>query len=529
MKLYLKPYCSILFFLLNVFKTFFCALIFSYFPAMATIQTNQNNVQYTIRDTAHRLGRMCLKSSADSVNQLIRNTNSRDSIAVSRQQAKWISDQIHAKLSDSTLNFQKKNFLRAGIEWFSIQAIPASVNYFIRKDPVSHISFKNFFSHLKFSAWTWDDNLFATNQIAHPYHGQFYFNSFRSNNFSFWQSSIATVAGSYIWETAGETEPPSVNDIINTSFGGTILGEMTHRLSHHILARPSLTKGQRNKKEILAMLINPINGLNRLLDGRWGNTAKGIVIDSSQVHTEAELGIRRFDAKEHNVISRGKNDIYARIKLIYNNEYADRKKPFNDFILNLEIGSDDSSIVNAVNIYASLYGNRILSDLTGTHRGIVSAHFDFLRNEAFYYGSQSINYNVFSNFNIGKHTKLTTVLGGGPVVLAAVPDPYLHFGESRTYDYGPGMDVRTAATLNTLNRFKFGIDYRGGYFVTISGNKSHHYLHTVSTSASVRIWKNFGINLYSGYFRLEGRYRDHDNVNKDYPFIRLALAYNSEY
>src|SRR5690606_11861336 len=36
---------------------------------------------------------------------------------------------------DSLTIEQKKNFLRAGIEWFSIQAIPASVNYFIRKDP----------------------------------------------------------------------------------------------------------------------------------------------------------------------------------------------------------------------------------------------------------------------------------------------------------------------------------------------------------------------------------------------------------
>ncbi len=391
--------------------------------------------------------------------------------------------QIDVRLPDSLSNYQKKNFLRAGVEWFSIQAVPASVNYFIRKDPVSHISFKNFFSHLKFSAWTWDDNLFATNQIAHPYHGQFYFNSFRSNNYSFLQSTLATVAGSYVWETAGETEPPSINDIINTSFGGTILGEMTHRLSHHILSRQSLTKGQRNKKEILAMLVNPMNGLNRLLDGRWGNTVKGAVIDSSLVHTEVELGIRRFDAKEHNVLSKGKNDIFARIKLIYTNDDLDKKKPFDDFFLNLEVGSDDSSFVNAVNIYASLYGNRIFSNWTGRHRGILSAHFDFLRNEAFYYGSQSINYNVLSNFAIGQNTKLATILGGGPVVLAAVPDPYLHFGESRTYDYGPGADIRASATLSTLKRFKFGIDYRGGYFITISGNKSHHYLHTVSANA----------------------------------------------
>ncbi|RKO68378.1 DUF3943 domain-containing protein [Sphingobacterium puteale] len=516
-------YRYILFLLLNVFTTFFGTLILAQPTVFASIQTNQSSLQYGSLNTTYSI------SSVDSAAPAVRCANLKDSMAVSKQQARWISDRINAKLPDSVVNYQKKNFLRAGIEWFSIQAIPASVNYFIRKDPVSHISFKNFFSHLKFSAWTWDDNLFATNQIAHPYHGQFYFNSFRSNNFSFLQSTLATVAGSYVWETAGETEPPSINDIINTSFGGTILGEMSHRLSHHILARPSLTKGQRNKKEILAMLINPINGLNRLLDGRWGNTIKGAVIDSSLVHTEVELGIRRFDAKEHNVLSRGKNDIYARVKLIYNNDDIDKKKPFDDFFLNLEIGSDDSSIVNAVSVSASLYGNRILSNVTGRHRGIVSAHFDFLRNEAFYYGSQSINYNIYSNFNVGHHTKLTTLLSGGPVVLAAVPDPYLHFGESRTYDYGPGADVRASAILSTLNRFKFGIEYRGGYFVTISGNKSHHYLHTASTSASVRIWKNFGINLYSGYFRLEGHYQNHKNVNKDYPFIRLALAYNSEY
>ncbi|ULT25990.1 DUF3943 domain-containing protein [Sphingobacterium sp. E70] len=306
MKQHSGTYRSILFLFINLFTTLFGTLVFANSTASGSTYTSQFVVPFSILNPSLLTDSTQLKSSTDSIIPIGPSKKMTDSITVSMQQTKWFSDRINAKLPDSIVNYQKKNFLRAGIEWFSIQAIPASVNYFIRKDPVSHISFKNFFSHLKFSAWTWDDNLFATNQIAHPYHGQFYFNSFRSNNFSFLQSTLATVAGSYIWETAGETEPPSINDIINTSFGGTILGEMTHRLSHHVLARPSLTKGQRNKKEILAMLINPMNGLNRLLDGRWGNTTKGAVIDSSLVHTEVELGIRRFDAKEHNVLSRGR-------------------------------------------------------------------------------------------------------------------------------------------------------------------------------------------------------------------------------
>src|SRR5690606_14983293 len=126
---------------------------------------------------------------------------------------------------DSTLQlklagFEKreKKFWRAGTEWFLAQAFPATFNRFITKDPYSYISFKNFIGHQRISAWDWDDNQFTTNQIDHPYHGQLYFNAFRSNGYNFYQSSLATLAGSYIWETAGETQHPSINDLVNTTY-----------------------------------------------------------------------------------------------------------------------------------------------------------------------------------------------------------------------------------------------------------------------------------------------------------------------
>lgn len=75
---------------------------------------------------------------------------------------------------------RKKNFTRAGIEWFLAQAFPASFNYFITKDPYSRITFKNFIQHQRPSAWDWDDNKFRTNQFDHVFHGQLYFNAFRS-------------------------------------------------------------------------------------------------------------------------------------------------------------------------------------------------------------------------------------------------------------------------------------------------------------------------------------------------------------
>src|SRR5690606_16497259 len=130
--------------------------------------------------------------------------------------------------------YREKKIWRAGTEWFLAQAIPASFNRFITQDPYSYITFPNFIDHQRISAWDWDDNQFTTNQIDHPYHGQLYFNAFRSNGYNFYQSSVATVLGSYIWETAGETQHPAINDFVNTTFGGIILGEMTHRVSRNI-------------------------------------------------------------------------------------------------------------------------------------------------------------------------------------------------------------------------------------------------------------------------------------------------------
>ncbi|MCK9389946.1 MAG: DUF3943 domain-containing protein [Syntrophales bacterium] len=43
------------------------------------------------------------------------------------------------------------------------------------------------------------------NQLLHPYQGSIYYGLARSAGLSFWESSAYTFAGSFLWETAGET------------------------------------------------------------------------------------------------------------------------------------------------------------------------------------------------------------------------------------------------------------------------------------------------------------------------------------
>lgn len=422
---------------------------------------------------------------------------------------------------------REKKFWRAGTEWFLAQALPASFNRFVRKDPYSYISFKNFVSHQRLSAWDWDDNQFTTNQIDHPWHGHIYFNAFRSNGYNLWQSSAATVLGSYIWETGGETQHPSINDFINTSYGGILLGEMSHRVSRNILARNNRHPHKKVQHEIVAFLINPVNGLNLLLDGKWGKTDDYTSADSSVINAEVELGLRRIDSREDNLLDLGKNSAYARLRFQYADGLHNYKRPFDRFSVNLEMGQGDSTFINAVNVHAMMYGNRFINRSNTYFYGLLTAHYDFYNNDAFFYGAQSINYNLLAETRY-RSNKLKLGLGVGGIILAAVPDPYLLYGDSRNYNYGSGASYRFEASLSAINTLMVSLDYNGSYFHTISGNQSHYFLHAATLDFKVRVYRKWSLMLSTGYFALQGNFKDPDlpDFDREFPVVRAGLAYN---
>jgi hypothetical protein len=111
------------------------------------------------------------------------------------------------------------------------------------------------------SSWVEDRDPFEINQMGHPYQGSVYFNLARSNGLTFWESLGYAFAGSAVWEIAGETTPPSRNDQITTSFGGSFLGEALYRMASLVLdggdgSKPLL-------RETGAAVVSPGLGYNR--------------------------------------------------------------------------------------------------------------------------------------------------------------------------------------------------------------------------------------------------------------------------
>ena len=115
-----------------------------------------------------------------------------------------------------------------------------------------------------------DSDTFTVNQLGHPYQGSMYHGFARASGLNFWEGFAYAFAGSLFWEIAGETTTPSTNDQINTSIGGTFLGEALFRMANLWLERAPVS---RTWKEIGAAVISPPVGVNRLA---FGNRFKGI-------------------------------------------------------------------------------------------------------------------------------------------------------------------------------------------------------------------------------------------------------------
>ncbi|MBN1559378.1 DUF3943 domain-containing protein, partial [candidate division KSB1 bacterium] len=79
----------------------------------------------------------------------------------------------------------------------------------------SQISWQSVGMNLR-HGFEWDPNKFKTNFFDHPFHGNLYFNTARTNGLSFWEAAPFSFGGSMMWELFMESEFPSYNDLLMT-------------------------------------------------------------------------------------------------------------------------------------------------------------------------------------------------------------------------------------------------------------------------------------------------------------------------
>jgi hypothetical protein len=303
-----------------------------------------------------------------------------------------------------------------------------------------------------------------------------------------------------------------------------ILGETTYRLGNKIINNHP--RGfRRQMEEVAALIINPVNGLNRVIDGKWGKIRKNTTErDSSKVSGEFDLGARKFSGGDNHIFGSGNLGWYGRLRLLYGTPYENYKTPFSNISITIEAGQDDSSKLNTISVYGSLTGWLLRDGDDVKHLLTISANYDYLHNVAFFYGGESAKANLFSEFKIDSKLKLSTAVSAGPIFLSAIPEPYIYDG--RNYDYGSGFGGGVTGGLSYDDKLFFSVNYRTAWTVTLNGNSSHYFLHNSTSEFSYMFVKNLSVAAEGGYFVLNGHFKDKPNSNSDYPFIRTSLRYS---
>ena len=361
----------------------------------------------------------------------------------------------------------------ATAEMFAINWGASMFNEYVRDANFNQISPRSFWSNFE-EGFTYDDNKFRTNQLIHPFNGATYYNAARANGMGFWGSSGMAIAGAFVWECCGETHPMSFNDMVSTGIGGIARGEVMYRISSLILDNTKTGKS-RFGQEAAALLMNPIRGFNRLVSGD-ASEVKGNPIHPYDWRPTLQLAVRAGGRVigEGESISENTNSYgFFEWTLSYGDAWdPDNRRPYDRFDVVQQSNFGDKTRVGRLLIRGDL-----VSKLVGTNHSLaLEQDFDYIDNEAYEYGGQSLGPALLSRFELSSTTTLLTRAQAFFVLLGAVNSNLSFLADVanqeriREYDYGPGAGVSLEFYLMRKNRPLFVGRYRGTYIDVSNGS-----------------------------------------------------------
>jgi hypothetical protein len=418
-------------------------------------------------------------------------------------------------LNDDTMYNKKYPIWKPLVQVVAANVFVWSLDRYIANADFSRIGSATWKYNLK-NGWEWDTDRFGVNFMGHPYSGTLSFNAGRSNGYNYLQSSAFAVAGSLMWEYFGENTRPSYNDIINTPISGAFLGEILYRLSSNIL--DDRTRGmQRVSRELLAGLVDPMRGINRLIQGKSFRITNKEVYQKEPVNVSLYAGLHKINDATNSTFGKGPNNEMINIQFDYGNPFEKRsRKPFDFFKLRTEFSFGvGRKILDNITGYGILSGKNMSYGKHSVLLGIFQ-YYDYWDNKTFELGTIAFGSGVFSKFPVSKKSDLYT-----NIHLAIVPfaGNSTHFGpdtsQFRDYDYGGGLEGKFESTIN-IDKFATASLIYYYYFIhTYVGLPGNNFIGIFKPRITVRLYKNLSIG-FEHYIYYNDRYL------KSYPAIHLA-------
>ncbi len=398
-------------------------------------------------------------------------------------------------------------------------------NAYVSKSGYAKISFKTIQKNFQTGA-VWDTDHFITNFFAHPYHGNLYFNTARSSGYNFWESTPYAFGGSLMWELFMENEPPSTNDLINTTVSGIFLGETLYRLSSLVIDERK--RGfPRVVSEVLAGLLNPARGFNRLIYGDVWRVTNEEVYEIQPLLINLSYGINHVsDGTDfYEGVSNGVIDL----DMVYGNPFkVMERKPFDFFRIRstFNIGAGQPPI-GMITAYGILWGKNIKEKKQDILAGIFQ-HYDFFDNNTYKVGGISFGAGLISLFKNKekKSNRITTSVHLNLMPLGASNSAYSAFGE-KEYNFTIGANMQ----FETFLELKWGyalIDYKLYYMHTIVGASSNEYVGILKPKLQVNVYNNWSVGAEYLFYHREGYYQDYPDIHTRNNEQKIFVNYSFE-
>lgn len=414
------------------------------------------------------------------------------------KKSKLVDTTLHNKygdlLIDDTLHNRKYPLWIPFVEGIGTNLITWSLDRYIINADYSRVGPVVWRDNIK-KGWEWDIDRFGVNFIGHPYAGTLYFNAGRANGYNYYQSGLFAVAGSFMWEYLGENTRPSYNDIIYTPVNGSFLGEILYRLSSNVL--DDRTRGmQRFSRELLAGVINPMRGLNRIIQGKTRRSTNKEVYEKEPLNVALYTGIHKINDGIKPNFAKGTNSIMLNVQFDYGNPFEKRaRKAFDFFKFRTEFDLGVLRFVSNITGYGILAGKNVNYGKHSMLFGIFE-YSDYWDNKTFELGAIAIGGGIFSKIPINKTSELYTNIHIGAIPFAGNSS---RFGPDtsliKDYDFGNGLEGKIESTINIGKFATASLIYY--YFVihTIVGPPGNNLIAILKPRATVRLYKGLSIGF----------------------------------
>jgi len=355
--------------------------------------------------------------------------------------------------------------------------------------------------------WDWDQTRFGNDFLGHPIFGNFYYNDARANGYNFWASIPYTFIGSYEWKIFGENITPERNSLIATTVDGILLGEVLYRISSNILDDRT-TGAERTFREILAAIIDPMRGLNRLIQGKTSRHTNKEVYQKEPLNITFYGGIHKINDHTNAILSGATSEV-LNVQFDYGNPFEVRARaPFDFFKLRVEtdIGIGRKFIDNVTG-YGVLFGkNSQYKKVSLLEGGFL--YYDYWDKPIFELSTIALGGGIFSRLPLGKNSFLYTNLH-----LALVPfagsstQPPSDTSQYRDFNFGYGWEGKIETSFILGNFATLGASYY--YFMIRAinsvgadepqyGSLGDNYMGILEPKITFKIYKklNIGAEYY---------------------------------